>query len=475
MRRPAAAPRRRLRWALALTGLAAALAAAAGIPVRASYAAQTTGDEPHYLLTAVGLAEDGDLDLSDEFAAERYRPFHEVRLDPQGKPAPDGRLVAPHDPLLPALLAGPMAAGGWVGAKLTLAVLNGTLAALMLWTAVRRFSVTLGPAAVVAVIFGASAPFAVYGSQVYPELAAAVAVAIAIAALTGPLGRAGVLALAASLVALPWLSTKYVIVAVALALVGVIRLVRGRRPALLIGLTLGLAAMAVGLLAAHWAWYGGWTPYAAGSHFSAGGELSVVGYEPNFLGRSSRLIGLLADRSFGLAAWQPAWLLALPALAAILRRRPAGWETLALPLGASWATAAFLAASMHGWWWPGRHVVAGLPAAVLAVAWWADGPRWRLLLLAWSGALGVVTYGWVVADGLRGRLTWAVDFFTTSGPVYRVWRLALPDYMNLTAQTWILHGAWILAAVAAAAWGGGGRFVGEPELGRLNPAAPTPP
>ena len=73
-------------------------AAAAGIGSRASYGAQTTADEPHYLLTALSLAEDGDLDVRDEFADQSYRPFHELALAPQARPLPDGRLIEPHDP-----------------------------------------------------------------------------------------------------------------------------------------------------------------------------------------------------------------------------------------------------------------------------------------------------------------------------------------------------------------------------------------
>ena len=98
--RPGAVVRRlaTLRWAMALVAVVAFAAAAAGIGSRASYGAQTTADEPHYLLTALSLAEDGDLDVRDEFAGQSYRPFHELALAPQARPLPDGRLIEPHDP-----------------------------------------------------------------------------------------------------------------------------------------------------------------------------------------------------------------------------------------------------------------------------------------------------------------------------------------------------------------------------------------
>src|SRR3954468_22166582 len=114
--------------------------------VRATHGGRTTADEPQYLLSATSLAEDLDLDISDELRAERWRAWHEAELPQQTKPLLDGRRVSPHDPLLPALLAGPVAVGGWVGAKLAMAAMAGLLAAATLWVAVRRLGVGLGPA-----------------------------------------------------------------------------------------------------------------------------------------------------------------------------------------------------------------------------------------------------------------------------------------------------------------------------------------
>ena len=366
-----------LRWAMALVAVLAFAAAAAGIGSRASYAAQTTADEPHYLLTALSLAHDGDLDVRDEFAAQEYRPFHEIALAPQARPLADGSLIEPHDPLLPAVLALPAAAGGWVLAKLTLAAVAAALAALLVWIAVRRFAVPVVAGSAVVGVFALSPPLASYGSQVYPELPAALAVAAAIAALTGPLRRGGLATLAIVVVALPWLSVKYAPVAAVLALVGLWLLARDGRRRVALALAGGLAAAGVAYLVGHQVLYGGVTPYAAGSHF-VDGELTVVGSDPDYFGRSRRLVGLLVDRDFGLAAWQPAWLLIVPAIAVLLARRPRGWQSLALPLGAGWLVATFVALTMQGWWFPGRQVVVVLPAAVLAIAWWARGGGARL-------------------------------------------------------------------------------------------------
>jgi hypothetical protein len=460
-------------------GLVAAIAAVLGIPGRATYGARVTADEPQYLLTALSLAEDGDLDLSDELAAERYRAFHEADLPQQTARRPDGAHISPHDPLLPLMLAPAMATGGWVAAKVTLAAMAGLLAALTVWTAVTRFNVPVGVAAATTTMFSASAPLAVYGHQVYPEIPAALAVLGAVAAITGPARRAALVAAVAAVIALPWLGIKYAPVAAVLAAAIAWRVwTRHEAPVTALAALAGVFAIAGGIyLLAHIAWYGGVTVYASGDFFADnGGQLAVVGTAPDYLGRARRLLGLLVDRTFGVAAWQPGWLLVVPATGALLRRRPRGWNALAWPFAAGWLVATFVAVTMHGWWFPGRQVVVILPLGVLAVAWWVAQVRShaRRLALAWLAALGVWSYSWLVAAAATGAATWIVDFFRTTDPWFQRWRLLLPDYWHVTPQTWMLHAVWLagLTAVFVGAWraaarpparGGSGGYVPDAE------------
>lgn len=72
-----------------------------------------------------------------------------------------------------------------MAAKIALALLAGALAAATVWTAVRRFAVPLPLAAAGADAAAASAPLAVYGQQLYPELPAALACLLGVAAVTG--------------------------------------------------------------------------------------------------------------------------------------------------------------------------------------------------------------------------------------------------------------------------------------------------
>ena len=437
---------------MAVVAVAVALFGAAGVWARATYGARTTADEPQYLLTAISLAEDHNLDIRDERVEQRFRDFHAVDLPVQEAARDDGTLVSPHDPLLPVLLAVPVALGGWLGAKLFLAALAGVLAASMLWVAVRRFGVSLGVAALTILAFGCAAPLSVYATQIYPELPAALAVTVAIGALAGPYRRASNVVLVGALGALPWLSVKYVPV---VAVLGVLALVRARRSgssrqaAAVAG---ALALAAVVYLVLHHQWYGGWTPYASGSHF-AGGEATVMGDDPDYLGRTVRLLGLLVDRDFGLAAWQPAYLLAVPAFAALVARRPRGWETLALPFAAGWLNAMFVALTMHGWWWPGRQVVVVLPCVVLAVAWWAERYRPARVLVTGGAVVGALFIGWVVIDVLAGHMTLIVDFGRTTNPLSHAWRALLPDGLVQPPGTAVLRLAWLLVVAALAVWG----------------------
>lgn len=457
--------RRRDLLLLCLFGIAVAAVAALGIGARATYGAQATADEPQYLLSAMSLWEDGNLDVGDELAEERYRGFHEADLPQQTVALEYGRRVSPHDPLLPLLLALPMGLGGWVAAKATLAALGGGLAALTVWTARHRLRVSAPTAYLTSGLFALAPPLAVYSTQVYPEIVAALVLLAGFAALIGPFERNGRIVLASAVIALPWLAVKYVPVAAVLAIGGLIKAGKGRRLWLLAGFAVAGVAYVVG----HVAIYDGLTAYAAGDHF-AGGEFTAIGNEVNVWGRSTRLIGLLVDRGFGIAAWQPAFLLLPLAAGRAVARRSERNVAIALWLiVAGWLVATFVALTMHGWWFPGRQLVIVLPIAVILIAAWVDeAPNKRRLVVVPLGMAGIVAFGFLVAEGLQGRLTWVVDFGSTLNPFYRAVSAVLPDYMATGGPPWILHGFWVATALTlgwvgwrnASSRGGKGRVPG---------------
>jgi hypothetical protein len=429
---------------------AAFLAAVLGIGVDATYGAEAGVDEPQYLLSALSLAEDGDLDISDELAAQRWRDFHADDLPVQTEPFADGSEISPHDPLLPVLLAVPMGLWGWVGAKAALGLTAAACAALLSWTAARRFGVSPRVAAVGSAVAFASPPLGVYSQQVYPEMPAALATLAAVALLTASRLRSPhVVGVVGAVVALPWLGSKYVPVAMALTGLLLVRLLRtkGWRP--VCGVAGALAVAGAGYLAVHRLVWGGWTVYASGDHFQQTGEFSVVGVDPSYVGRSLRTVGLFVDQHYGLVPWQPAWLLLVPAVVALVVRRPAGWATLLAPLAAAWVTAVWVALTMHGFWWPGRQVVVVLPLAALGILWLADRvlPRLRVWA-AGLGLLGVAALAALLVQGWQGTVTWVVHFREAYAPAYRWLGPLLPDYTG--DGFWLLHLVWTAVLLAAA-------------------------
>lgn len=499
---PTAAPsdRRRLLVAAVVAGLLSLTVAALGISIRAADAGAAAVDEPQYLLTATSLWEDGNLDISDERAQGRADEFYDAPLPVQTSVLDGGVRISPHDPLLPLLLAPAVGLGGWIGAKVMLALLAGLLAGTLAWVLGTRWNVTPLMAGLVAAVAGMSTPFAVYGNQVYPELPAALVVVVAIAAIVPArnigevptMGRSSqpwsapgwstprAVVLVLAITALPWLAIKYVLVAAALALVALLRM-RLTNPRMAVLVTAALATSGAIWLGAHRILYGGWTAYSTGDHFQSSGEFGAVGFAPDYVGRSARLIGLLVDRDYGLAAWQPAWLLVIPALGLLWgahrsrsseqrRTWPATTSDLAvvtLPLVAGWFTAVFVALTMHGFWWPGRQIVVVLPLAAMLIAIALSRPdlptrRTTLTVAGALAAIGIAVQGWVLLAGHVGDLTWVGAPNLIPPAPLELLRAALPDYRELGPQAWTLHALWVCVALTV--------FIGGWLLGRR----PTP-
>jgi hypothetical protein len=150
---------------------------------------------------------------------------------------------------------------------------------------------------------------------------------------------------------------------------------------------------------------------------------------------------------------------------------------LMAPLAAGWATATWVALTMHGWWWPGRQVVVVVPCLVLAVAWWvARLGRRALPVVALLGGVGAFVWGWLVLEVLGGARTLIVDFEGTTDPAYRLWRAVLPDYRTSSASTWALHATWLvaLALLARAGWRSVSPMAGDrPDPTPIAPEGPS--
>ncbi len=426
---------------------------AIAIPSRSTYGAQVSVDEPQYLLTALSIGEDLNLDISDEIEEEKFRTFHEVGLNTQTIDMnSSGQRLSPHDPLLPLLLSGPMRIGGWVGARVLLAIFAGLLASTTLWVAVRRFKVSPKIAAWVVGSFGAAPPLCSYGSQIYPEVPAALAVILAIATITGPRSKWNSIGFVLSITALPWLSIKYLPVAFTIFLLASLSNKKTERKRISTSTAVVFVLMAAIYLLSHQLVYQGWTVYSAGDHF-AGSEFEVIGGDPDIWGRSNRIIGLLVDKGFGLAAWTPSFLILPIAIAFNCKKKVDNWNYLILPFLIGWSTATWVAFTMHGWWWPGRQTVVVLPLGIIAIAILLDHFQKFLLPTIVATAIGSIGWVWIAVETQTGRRALIVDFEETSWPWYKIWSKIFPDFHRMPTNTTWIATFWALALLLLMAIG----------------------
>jgi hypothetical protein len=338
------------------------------------------GDEPHYLLAAESIVNDGDLDVRNQYAERAYDSFYPYDLTAHGRPT-DGRVHEPHGVGFPLLISPAYALGGAKGVELFLAAIAALACSLGYLLALR---VVPDPWAFgAALAAGLSPPFLAYGTAVYPELTAAAAIAGAAmlaARLEARVTRRDAFACLALLGTLPWLGTKFVPAGIVVAAFAIRSVLRSRRRTLALG-AFELAAFSTALyVGINEALYGGPTPYAADVPGETATDASFPG---GYLARSYRLVALLLDRDYGLLRWAPLFLLALAGLWLLYRSRRDGLaralpsrrgaERVALMcagvLAAQMLVAAFLAPTMFGFWFPPRHVLAALPLAVPLVAW----------------------------------------------------------------------------------------------------------
>jgi hypothetical protein len=172
----------------------------------------STGDEPHYLVTAESIGYDLDVDLRNDYAS-RDRVRRVVDVFPLGPHAAvykkSGELRPFRGVGLPAVLAPAVRLGGLTGARLVM-ILIAALLADQLYRLLRdlrlrrRYRVLAWGAALFCL------PVVVFSSQIYPELPGALLVVVALRVMVVGASRASGLALASTAAAaLAWLHVRY--------------------------------------------------------------------------------------------------------------------------------------------------------------------------------------------------------------------------------------------------------------------------
>ncbi|HEX8744754.1 MAG TPA: hypothetical protein VF712_16640 [Thermoleophilaceae bacterium] len=416
------------------------------------------GDEPHHLLTAISIVEDGSPDLLDEYRERAYREYYPYEMRPRGV-LTAGALNEPHGVGFALLIAPAWWAGGETAVELFLAAIAALAAALAYVLALRAVPDPWALGAALAV--AASPPMLAYSTAVHPDLAAAAALAAAVLLALRmdehPSRRAS-FACFLLLATLPWLGLSFAPAAIVVGAVALGALRRaGRRWVTLVSLEIPAVSIAV-FLSVNDNLYGGPSPHSAGLGDESG---TGADFPTGYLERSYRLVALFVDREAGLLRWAPVLALALLGVWLLLRERrgrlahviPAlrreerAVSVCALAAGAQVLVAAFLAPTMFGFWFPGRHLVAALPLTVaLAALGLRHAPRVgaALALLTFAGS------AWLYTDLRWGGGSW-IDARPDApwGPLEQAWPL-FEKGSSLPFVLAALLGAACVAALAAA-------------------------
>lgn len=393
------------------------------------------GDEPHYLMITQSLLHEGDLDLQDNFDRKEYQAYYpgtlpNVDLRRRGV---RGEAYSIHAPGTSALVLPGFAIAGYTGARVTL-ILFAALAGALIWRAAWLETRDAAAAWFSWAAIAGSVTFLLQSVMVFPDLPGALATAAAAWAFirlgqTPALPMPALVAVSSSLAALPWLHTRFAVLAAALGLAIGVRLWRDtaatprERRVRLAAFFLVPCLSAAAWFGFFYALYGTFSPTAP----YTGDDQSSLRYIPG------ALVALLFDGQFGLLAYTP--VLAV----AILGARGDARTLLAVAF-------LYLAAVVTYWmWWggvpatPARFATAALPLAAvpLAVGFTRANPTFRAVLWIWlalSLAVAAVTIGvdraalaWNFRDAQARWLDWL-------GPVVNLprawpsffWRLSVP-------------------------------------------------
>jgi hypothetical protein len=429
---------------------------------------QPDGDEPYNLLITHSLAYDGDADLANNYAAGDWRHFMDRPISPQpGDPAgPHGERYSRHNALLPLVLVPAYRLAGRTGAQITMALMTAALAWLTLRLGRHYAPQRPGETLVAYGWLAFAPPLPLYSYQIWVEVPAALLIVLALDAILslGSLGghrsaaaeapamrRARLatwLAAGIPLLLLPLLKIRFVLMAaplLALALWQGARQRHLRRQAAVLALL--VVALVGGILLYNQ------RLFSNPLKIHELGEIDPHRHPPlDYLQGS---LGLFYDAAFGLFAFAPLWLLAVPALALLVARRqalPVHLAVLALP----YMLVVVPRDEWYGGWSPPfRYALIALPLIALSLAPLLAGRR-RAGPRALLGGLGALTLVlallWLVVPGWTynfadGR-TYVLDHL--SGRLGADLARFFPSAVRPRTALWL----WppLSAAVALAAW-----------------------
>jgi hypothetical protein len=416
------------------------------------------GDEPHYLIITQSLLRDGDLKIENNHRAGDYHAYYAGDLSKPDfrRKGRNGEIYSIHAPGLPALIAPAFALGGYHGVMVFLVLLAAAGSALawhLAWLVTRRADAAwFGWAAVT---FSTSAIF--HSFTVYPDGPGGVIVLTGVWALlradhdsrSGDERTLPWLLHGAALATLPWIHTRFALLAGGLGAVILLRLGTNRNPAAKAVAFLSLPAVSALCWVGYFVNIYG-TPDPSAPYANEEGAASFI---------PGGLAGLIFDQRFGLLAYAPVLFCAFAGLVAMVMqraRRRLGLELLFVLIPY------LLAVTHFAMWWggtsaPARFFVPMLPMLAIpaAVAW--TGIRHRatrvmaiasLAATAWASAVLVFVDDGQLAFNVRQGLALWLEWLSVATDLPRGlpawWRGSEPAlYRDITI--------WGIAIVAA--WG----------------------
>ncbi len=354
------------------------------------------GDEPHYLLIAESLLQDGDVDLKNQFDGRAFSKFTSAPLEPHTAPrSPKDKLYAIHAPGLPALIAPGYALLGFTGARAIVSFVMALVVGLLFFVSRSLFGLTTANFVFLLATFGS--PLPIYANSLFPDSVATLPVAATLACMVST--HPGFLGLASLTIAtLPWMHPRFLPLALLLALA----IARCRGFSLRRAVTVfGPLVFSVGLLLYHFQTLFGRASLAAayGPGFSSDVSLTRIPW-----GASA----LILDRQFGLLLFCPVLLLGLAGVAGLWKRD----RWVAALVVAVFGLLLAVGGSFSMWWGgasaPARFLTGAMPALlILCGARFKDAesrPASRGLLGAASGfGLGLLVLACLAPRALHNR------------------------------------------------------------------------
>jgi hypothetical protein len=349
---------------------AAAIAAVAfGLGAAALRDQLPIGDEPHYLMMTQSLIKDGDLRIENNHRNRDYASFAAFDLPMHYLTrGTDGQIYSVHAPGVSVVVLPAFAVFGYYGGVATV-LLCVALASAIAWHAAWMLTARVAASWIAWAAVFLTAPIFLQAVTVFPDAVGALPVSAGVWLLVAlekgrPVGDRTAIAVAVALAALPWLHSRFAILAGGLGLAIALRLLAlgWRRVAIFLAVPIISALLWFGFF--WWIW-GSPSPAAPWG----GGIVSRAEWIPR------GIAGLLFDPQAGLLVPAPAYLTAFGGWLALMRARP----KLAIEIAGIAAVLAASVASYETWWGgqgaPARYLVAGLPLCVAPIAWLASRSR----------------------------------------------------------------------------------------------------